>query len=181
METWERVFKDPMPGDGERFVYENGLWLPELEAPSLAVPLLPRNSGGRLGNVDDYAHLRSHGVLAVSAVVVPDENQYQKQLARRTEKVGHSVHEYHEENTGSDITAKFELLRTFRIIVPYDYVHVTQLKSFRKKYGKSLCYFNNNITDANFTRFRLISSQGKRSWSACTVRWCQERPPRRSA
>jgi hypothetical protein len=55
-------------------------------------------------------------------------------------------------------TTNFTLVKTFDIVVPADYQHGTQLQSFRKKHGKSLYYFNDNLTDDNFSK---VSAQLK--------------------
>lgn len=46
----------------------------------------------------------------------------------------------------------FEPLNEFTLTVPADYVHATQLGMFEKKYRKSFYYFNDDITDAHFSK-----------------------------
>lgn len=45
---------------------------------------------------------------------------------------------------------RFKLLNTFKLKVPEDYKHATQLASFKKKYRKEFYGYNDNITDENF-------------------------------
>jgi len=46
----------------------------------------------------------------------------------------------------------FSLLHTFKLKVPADYDHFTQLKSFREKYRDEFDLYNPNMTDKNFAR-----------------------------
>lgn len=50
------------------------------------------------------------------------------------------------------VNPRFQLATTFDIAVPADYNHATRLDTFKRKYGKKFCYYNNDITDSNFSR-----------------------------
>lgn len=58
--------------------------------------------------------------------------------------------------------AKFEFVKSFEIVVHQDYDPKTQLKSFRKKDGKSLSYCNDDLTDANFANVSAQLKPGQR-------------------
>jgi len=60
--------------------------------------------------------------------------------------------------SGVPAADKFVFVKTFDIIVPADYQHRTQLKSFKKNYAKNLHYFNDSLTDENFSK---VSAQLK--------------------
>jgi hypothetical protein len=51
---------------------------------------------------------------------------------------------------------RFELVNSFEVTVPTDYVHANHLDSFRAAHesetNKEFCYYNLNITDANFAK-----------------------------
>ena len=47
---------------------------------------------------------------------------------------------------------RFEFVKDFKITVPADYNHATQLKTFAERYKKRLYYYEEDITDANFSR-----------------------------
>lgn len=59
-------------------------------------------------------------------------------------------------NKHSQSDDRFELVNSFEVIVPADYVHATRLDSFRAAYQsetkKEFYYYNPNITDANFAK-----------------------------
>ena len=56
------------------------------------------------------------------------------------------------ENIGTE-SEKFSLFKDLGIItVPEDYVHSTQLTSFRKKNLQNFRHYNNDITDKNFSK-----------------------------
>ncbi len=47
---------------------------------------------------------------------------------------------------------RYFLISEFKLTVPKDYDHRTQLARFREKHGKEFSFFNENITDENFSR-----------------------------
>ena len=47
---------------------------------------------------------------------------------------------------------RFELINSFEITVPADYVHATRLTSFGKAHKKKFYYYNPELTDANFAK-----------------------------
>jgi hypothetical protein len=62
--------------------------------------------------------------------------------------------------SGADLTklddTRFELINAFEVMVPADYVHVTQLGTFRAAHqsekNKEFYHYNPDLTDANFTK-----------------------------
>lgn len=52
----------------------------------------------------------------------------------------------------------FQLLKNFRLVVPKNYNHTSQLDSFRRENSRKFYAYDENITDANFiaTSSRLI-------------------------
>lgn len=57
---------------------------------------------------------------------------------------------------------RFTLVKTLDIVVPSDYVHPTQLATFKKEY-KDKCYFYNDaITDANFGKVTTQLTPGRK-------------------
>lgn len=61
------------------------------------------------------------------------------------------------------VSEKFSLLVDLgTIIVPDDYVHETQLASFREENHKRFIYYNDNITDKNFPNPSRILKPGDR-------------------
>ncbi len=48
--------------------------------------------------------------------------------------------------------SRFKLLNAFELTVPEGYIHESQLASFSKNYKKDFYYYNDNITDENFSK-----------------------------
>lgn len=57
---------------------------------------------------------------------------------------------------------RFTLVRTLDITVPPDYVHATQLATFKKVCQMTRRDFNDNITDANFAKVTTPLSPGRK-------------------
>ena len=55
---------------------------------------------------------------------------------------------------------RFQLVKSFGIVVPADYDYSTRLDTFRTAHQKEFYYYNPNITDANFNHPSLKLSPG---------------------
>lgn len=51
-----------------------------------------------------------------------------------------------------DPDKRFKISKEFKIKIPKNYKHETQLATFSKKYKKQFYYFNEDITDENFSK-----------------------------
>ena len=52
----------------------------------------------------------------------------------------------------SIVDERFEFIKKFRLTVPDNYNHATQLTTFAKDHKKEFYYYNENITDTNFAK-----------------------------
>ncbi len=52
----------------------------------------------------------------------------------------------------SQLDNRFELVTTFEIIVPADYVHASRMTTFGEAHQKGFYYYNPNLTDDNFAK-----------------------------
>jgi hypothetical protein len=53
---------------------------------------------------------------------------------------------------GEQADPRFTLVTTLDIVVPVDYVHATQLSKFKREHEKKCYYWNEAITDGNFSK-----------------------------
>lgn len=60
------------------------------------------------------------------------------------------------------LDSRFALVTTFDITVPADYVHATQLATFKKEYAKQCYFYNEAITDANFAKATTKLTPGRK-------------------
>ncbi len=68
-----------------------------------------------------------------------------------------------EELSGSvSLNTRFQLVKTLDIIVPNDYVHQTHLATFAEAHRSEFYYFNEGITDENFSRVTTQLKLGQR-------------------
>jgi len=56
----------------------------------------------------------------------------------------------------------FELIQTIEITVPTDYVHGTRLSSFKKQHAEKFYYYNDDITDKNFSKATTKLTPGQK-------------------
>lgn len=57
---------------------------------------------------------------------------------------------------------RFELVKTLAIVVPDDYVHETRLASFAEAHRREFYYYDDNITDKNFSKATTQLKPGQR-------------------
>jgi len=74
-------------------------------------------------------------VLAAGDEIRADQKKTAKETIARIVSVG----------------SKFQFLKTVEIVVPDNYNHDTRLDSFRTQYGGKFYYYNDAITDANYS------------------------------
>lgn len=60
------------------------------------------------------------------------------------------------------IDDRFALINTFKITVPANYDHATKLASFSRKNKGKFAYYNDDITDQNFSRATTILRPGRK-------------------
>lgn len=63
---------------------------------------------------------------------------------------------------GNIIDPRYEALEPFVIIVPNDYVHKNRLSTFEKKYKKEFYFYNDAITDKNFSNPSVVLKSGRK-------------------
>lgn len=56
---------------------------------------------------------------------------------------------------------RFQLLNSFPIVVPDEYVHATRLRIFKERYKSEFCFYHEELTDENFAKVttQLVSGQ----------------------
>ncbi len=57
---------------------------------------------------------------------------------------------------------RFTLVTVLDITVPADYVHATQLTTFKNEHQKNCYFYNDNITDANFAKVTTPLTPGRK-------------------
>ncbi len=62
----------------------------------------------------------------------------------------------------TSLDPRFTLVTTLDIMVPADYVHATQLATFKEKHKKDCYYYNDDTTDTNFAKVSTPLTAGRK-------------------
>ena len=89
-----------------------------------------------------------------------DANLVQKIVNSRGNKQAKAM--YAALTSGTQVDDRFELVGTFDVAVPEGYDHATRLGTFGTKHRKEFYYYNDAITDKNYSRATTKLSPGRK-------------------